>query len=232
MTIYVPNVGEREMLKSILNDQAVILGLYSNVVVPDGNTIIDTLTEMANGGGRGYAPIPLPNAIVEDAAAAGKWFVSSNATGKAQAQHGVTPQEWVFNAADVADGKTVYGVFGYTWVLPFDTGLAAGGLIYPGQQIIGGGGATGLVTAVVVESGSWAGGNAAGYFCIKTKTGTFNDNELIHVTGPTNVATVNLGALLDAIKKLLFVDAFSAGYVIDTVGQKITYLPILTLASA
>ena len=42
----------------------------------------------------------------------------------------------------------------------------------------------------------------------------------------------DLQATADAHKKLVFVEAFSEGQLIDTVGQKITYVPKITLATA
>ena len=320
MTIYVPNVGEKEMLKDFLLSQAIVLGLYKNVVVPDGSTIMATLTEMTTGGGEGYAQIPLINVLNEVAPATGQWYISLDVNGKASAQYGLTatPQAWTFNAFDVADVETVYGIFGYTWVLPFDLGAKE---IKVGRTIKGAtSGATGIVTAVDVQSGTWAGGTAAGYLKIMTKTGTFQDDENILISGEPSVlagaptaaglgyaagdlfkittggtgavgvvvavggggavttvelvtapeivsgtgyttgagkvtakitgagndaltvnittlasvayAVTNTGATADASKQLLFVEAFSAGTLINTVGQQVTYLPVITFSTA
>lgn len=230
MSAYVPNIGEKEMLKSILASQAIVLGLYKNQVTGDGSLIMDSLEELPTGGGRGYAQKALTNDLVEGAAAASKWALSLNASGKAEAQYHNAALEWVFNTVDVGDINTVYGIFGYTWVLPFDAGLAAGP-IKVGDTVTGAGGATGVVTAVVVYSGTWAGNNAAGYLCLKTKTGTFVNNEVLSV-GATPMATADTGATGDAHKKLLFIEPFSTGKLIETNGQKITYVPKLTLSSA
>lgn len=317
MSAYFPNEGEKEILKNQLLNEAVVLGLYKNVVVPDGSTLVATLTELLATGGRGYAPIALTRDLIETLATTAKWYISTDANGKASAQYGLaaTPQAWTFNAVDVADVTTVYGIFAYTWVLPFDAGakeIKVGDTIKGVTSL-----ATGIVTAVEVQSGTWAAGTAAGNLKIMTKTGTFQDGENITVLGaiatlvaaPTvaglgyaigdlfsittggefgvgvvltvggggAVATVgvvpatpgrnytagvgratvkitgagndaltveiatlavtvyavtNTAAVADASKKILWVEAFAAGTLIDTVGQKVGYLPIFTGSSA
>ena len=232
MALYVPNVGEVEALRAIINNMALELGLYKTQIIPDGNTVIDTISELPTGSGRTYARKALANTILESAPAADKWYLAVNSLGKAEAQYGLTagPQEFTFAAADVADHNTIYGAFGFTWVLPFDAGQSEGP-IKVGDTVTGAGGATGVVTAVVLLSGTWAGDNAAGYLFIKTKTGTFVDNEALSVSA-TPMATVNTGATGDAHKKLVFVEAFSQGYAIDTAGQKLTYLPKITMSTS
>ena len=314
MTLYAPNIGEREILKDFLLSQAIVVGLFKNVVTPDGTTTIDTLTEMQLTGGAGYAEIALSRDIVEDVETANKWYITTDANGRAVAQYGLaaSPQAWTFNAVDVAASETVYGIFGYTWVLPFDQGakeIKAGDIIKGATSA-----ATGVVTAVEVQAGTWGAGTAAGYLKIMTKTGTFQNNESILVLGevgtlnatPTaggtgyalgdlvEITTGGVGALVvvtgeaggvvssvalatgghgyttgtgkattkitgsgnddltvnitalantayavtntgtgaDAQKKLLFTEAFSAGTPVTTVGQQITYLPIVSLASS
>lgn len=190
MGIYVPNRGEKGTLKQFLKNNALVLGLYKNQVVPDGNTVFDTLEEMPDGGGRGYSRIELSNDIVENAVTADKWYVSLNSSGKAEARYDDISQDWTFAAADLADANTVYGIFAFTWVLPFDTG---GAEIKVGDKIKGAtSGATGIVTSVDVQSGSWGAGTAAGYLYIKTKTGTFQNDENIIIFG--KVATISVGA--------------------------------------
>jgi hypothetical protein len=233
MALYVPNVGELEALKAIINSMAIELGLYKTQIIPDGNTVVDTISELPTGSGRGYARKTLTNTINESAAAADKWYVTTNSLGRAEGQYGLTagPQEFTFAAADVADGNTIYGAFAFAWVLPFDAGLAAGP-IKVGDTINGEtSGATGIVTAVILLSGTWGAGTAAGYLYIKTKTGTFVDNETIRLVA-VPMATSNTGATGDAHKKLVFVEAFSQGYAIDTAGQKLTYLPKITMATS
>ena len=186
---YVPNVGEREMLKDFLLSQGVVLGIYSNVVVPDGSTVIGTLVELPTGGGEGYAPVALTRDLIETLETAAKWYVSQDAAGKAKGQYGLaaSPVAWVFNAVDVAHVLTAYGIFAYTWVLPFDAGSKE---IKVGDTIKSAGGATGIVTAVELQgTGTWGAGTAAGYLKIMTKTGAFVNNENIFVQG--EVATLN-----------------------------------------
>lgn len=60
-----------------------------------------------------------------------------------------------------------------------------------GNTITGGtSNATGIVVATYISSGTWAGGNAAGYLYLKTKTGTFQASEPILVSG-TDHATAS-----------------------------------------
>lgn len=319
MSWYVPNEGEKEWLKSFV-PLGVNLGLYSNLVVPDGSLTIASLTELLATGGRGYAPIALSRDLLETVETTAKWYISQDSAGKAKGQYGLaaTPQAWTFNAVDVADVTTVYGIFAYVWVLPFDTGVKE---IKVGDTIKGGtSAATGLVTDVEVQSGTWAAGTAAGNLKIMTKTGTFQNNENIYVQGEiatfvaaptaagdtysvgdtfkivqsgadggvgvvltltggdnTPVATIGVNpgaggrnytvgagkvtaklngggndaltveiatlataayaqtntlATADASKKIVGVEAFSAGTLIDTVGQQITALPIFNLSTA
>lgn len=84
VNVYAPNVGEIEALKAVLLNEALVLGLYKTQIIPDGNTVIGTLTELPTGSSRAYAEKELTNAIVENALAADKWYVSVNALGKAE----------------------------------------------------------------------------------------------------------------------------------------------------
>jgi hypothetical protein len=188
--IYVPLLGEKESLKSILASQPIVLGLYREQVVPDDNTIIGTLTELPTGGGRGYAPIELTKDLLESGAAvADKWTLSTDSNGKALGTYDNANQVWTFNAVDVADGYTAYGLFGYFWVLPFDAGAIE---IKPGDVVEGAtSGATGIVTSVLVYTGSWGAGTAAGDLRIMTKTGTFQDGENITISGAVATATID-----------------------------------------
>ena len=167
MSGYAPNQGEIEMLKDFLLSQAIILGLYSNPVVPDGSLTPAGLTELATDGG--YARIPLTCDVVEDAEAALKWYVAPDINGKASAQFGqaASPQTWTFTAADV--GKTVNGIFGFTMVLPFTSGLQP---IKPGD-VLRQGAVCAEVTGVQIASGGWATGDAVGNIYLKRQVGTF-----------------------------------------------------------
>jgi|GEM_PF-2653346 len=188
--INVPNVGEKEMIKSLLAAEAIVLGLYKNQVQADGSVTIDTLEELATGGGRGYAQISLTNDVVEGSVVADKWSVVTDANGKAAAAYSNAVQQWTFAAADVADGETAYGVFGYTWVLPFKTGTKE---IRVGDKVKGvTSAATGIVTSVMLFTGTWGAGTAVGELRIKTKTGTFQDSENITISG--SVATFTIAA--------------------------------------
>lgn len=152
MSLYFPNVSELELMQAILNTMQFTMGLHKNVVSADGGLTMLTVNELTAGGGRTYAS----KALTMDFATiitADKWRISTNVAGKAEAQYSNDYLEWEFNANDVADGETVYGVFGYTNVIPFDAGAVE---IKVGDIIEGGtSGATGIVTGVVVTSGTW-----------------------------------------------------------------------------
>lgn len=66
-------------------------------------------------------------------------------------------------------------------ILAFDDGLNE---VFQDDRIIGASSsATGRIVDVVVESGSWLGNDAVGYFVFLVETGTFIDNEeLTHYT--------------------------------------------------
>ena len=52
--------------------------------------------------------------------------------------------------------------------------------------------AEGVVSKLVLTSGTWAGGDAAGWVEFSSQTGTFQDNELVNIDGgASNVMTVN-----------------------------------------
>lgn len=180
LSVYIPNVGEIEALKAILQTDALIVGLYKVAIIPDGNTVFSTLTEMPTGGGRAYVQKELTNDIVESALTASKWLMYTNALGKGEGAYSNAPLSWVLNAADLADANTVYGVFAYCWTLPFKEGNRE---IPLGATVKSTGGGEGIVTGVCVQSGTWAAGTARGYLNIKTKTGTFVDGENIWVKG-------------------------------------------------
>ena len=55
MSLYVPNIGEMEMMRSFLATQEWHLGLHKNVVTPDGSLSMLNIEPMPTGGGRGYA---------------------------------------------------------------------------------------------------------------------------------------------------------------------------------
>jgi hypothetical protein len=173
--VYVPNESEKEALKAILLQQAIVVGLYKNQIVPDGNTIFSTLEELTTGATYGYAPKVLTNNVKEGAAAADWWTILVNSAGKASAVYGTTVApalaslEWTFLAPDVALAPTVYGQFGYTIRLPFTVGLQP---IKVGD-VIRQGAVCAEVAGVNLTSGSWAAGDAAGYLYLKRQVGTF-----------------------------------------------------------
>lgn len=187
MSMYFPNTGELEAMRSILAMQQWYVGLYKNVVTQDGSLTMLGIQEMPTGGGRAYAGKTLEMDFASVLTAA-KWYLSMNSAGKAEGAYHNTYLEFEFNSADVADINTVYGVFAYTFIVQFDAGASE---IKVGDLIRGAtSGATGLVTGVILTSGSW-GSAAAGYLFIKTKTGTFQNDENLIIGGMVSTIAVN-----------------------------------------
>ena len=83
------------------------------------------------------------------------------------------------------------------YIAPNRLGFDSGGTteVKVGDKIQGAtSGATGIIRAVELTSGSWSSGNAAGYFYFEQTTGTWQNNETINRIRPSNasdVATVN-----------------------------------------
>jgi hypothetical protein len=81
-------------------------------------------------------------------------------------------------------------ILGWELSLNYDSGGTDE--ISPGDTITGEtSGATGLVIAVSLDSGTWAGGDAAGTFTLRRVTGNFQDNEELSVGADTGAATVD-----------------------------------------
>ena len=190
MSIYVSNEGEKEALKAVLLQEAMVVGLYKNQIIPDGNTLFSTLEELTTGVTYGYAPVVLGNTVKESAAlVADMWTMKVNSAGKAEANYGAAALEWTFLAPDVALLPTVYGVFGYCLVLPFTTGvqpIKVGDVIYQGTTIAA------EVVGVNVTSGTWAAGDAAGYLYLKRQAGTFTAAALTAGSKPTDTTEIQV----------------------------------------
>ena len=230
MAIYVPNVGEMEALQDILCSQAFRLGLYKAQITPDGNTIFGTMTELDAESG-GYQTKDLSNDVVLDALTASKWYLAINANNKAEATHDAvdTPQEWVFNADDVVNGDTAYGIFMWTLILNFTSGGTVEFKV--GDHVYGStGDGDAIITAIRLRSGTWAAGTAVGTLCIKNQTGTFQ-SEHINNVGASDVSD-NGDITGDSDKQIILVEPFATAQAIDTVGQKIQYTPKITLSTA
>ena len=182
MSVYISNEGEKEALKAILLQQAMVVGLYKNQIIPDGSTLFATLEELTTGPTYGYAPKVLSNDVKEGVAAADWWTILTNSAGKASAVYAAAAQEWTFLAPDVALLPTVYGVFGYCLVLPFTAG------VFPIQvgDVLRQGAVCAEVVGVNVTSGSFALGTAAGNIYLKRQSGAFGAGAtLIGVSNPT-----------------------------------------------
>lgn len=79
------------------------------------------------------------------------------------------------------DGRPIASEASY-WLLNFDSG----GLVEveaESQAVGQTSGATGRVLLVVLTSGTWAGGDAAGYVIFYNVSGTFQDDEEVSYTG-------------------------------------------------
>lgn len=189
MSVYISNEGEKEALKAILLQQAMVVGLYKNQIIPDGSTLFSTLEELTTGATYGYAPKVLSNDVVEGAAVADKWTILVNSAGKASAVYAAAAQEWTFLAPDVALLPTVYGFFGYSQVLAFTLGLQpikVGDVIYQGTTIAA------EVTGVNVISGSWYAGTAAGYLYVKRQAGVFAAGTILVGSKPTATSEIDV----------------------------------------
>jgi hypothetical protein len=79
------------------------------------------------------------------------------------------------------------------WIVPFSSGGTTE--IAEGNTITGAtSGATGMVEEVLLSSGSWAGGDAAGFFVVSNVVGTFG-SENVKLPGGSNDATVTANVI-------------------------------------
>ncbi len=227
------NVGEMENLIALLNAGGLQVGLYKNVVVPsDGSLTFASLSEMPTGGGRSYARIALARAINFTGLAASQWYGSLNSAGKFQFQYGNAVLQWLMTSVEVSDANTVQGMFLISQKIPFQNGAVQ---IQPGMVVQGvTSGATATVDSVVLLSGTWGGGNAAGFLYIENQSGAFQNGENLTVSGasgsPTyavsNTGTQNGG---DSWIQLLGLNAMGSPTQVTSVGQPFMVTPILSV---
>lgn len=79
------------------------------------------------------------------------------------------------------DGQPLPSAMSY-WILNFDTGGPTE--LVDDMRLVGRtSGATGVILDVSLTSGSWAGGDAAGFLVLYKVTGSFQDDEVIAVSG-------------------------------------------------
>lgn len=81
----------------------------------------------------------------------------------------------------------------YSYIAPNRLGFDSGGTteLKVGDKIQGGtSGATGVIRAIEVDSGTWAGGDAAGYIYFSKISGTWQNNEQINRIKPTTSANI------------------------------------------
>jgi hypothetical protein len=84
--------------------------------------------------------------------------------------------------------STGWSAVPYYGTFDFDIGSSE---IFAGETIVGhSSGATALVKAVILKSGTWAGGDAAGYIVFTNMTGTPIANELVYVGGTKHARSV------------------------------------------
>lgn len=200
MPVFYPNEGELLMMMASVDALPLTVGLFRNQVPQDGGVTFTSFTQLTTGGGRAYATVNMDNAISISALTTAQWYLYTNSSGKAEADYcfGTPPTArttWTFNAIDEADGYSVYGAFAWATLIPFDAGATE---IRKGDIIKGGtSGAYATVAKVILYSGSWGAGTAAGYLIIKSQSGTFQDNENLLILGeagtvasaPTNGGT-------------------------------------------
>lgn len=152
---------------------------------------------------------------------------------------------WRDNAGATMLGMYKSSTSGWTAVPYFSVFDFAVGTqeIFPGETIVGHtSGATALVKAVVLQSGTWSGGDAAGYIVFTDMTGTPTVNEWIYVGGTKHaeyrgayaaIAPLPSGRVQAVVanfgggqtnKKLYFCDGVNSAYEFD--GE--TLVPIRT----
>ncbi len=130
---------------------------------------------------------------------------------------------WIPDRVEVynhTDGDRFTVAFLDTWVIPFSGGGT--NEIVVGETITGATntGVSGVVEQVLLYSGSWAGGDAAGFFIVKrdNQVGNFGSEDIIGETaGATDDATVTVN-VIQAYESVLAVAGVTgvtaiAGYV-------------------
>lgn len=106
---------------------------------------------------------------------------------------------WRNNAGSTAMAIYKSTTSGWTLVnlgyeMAFNTGTTA---IVEGQTVVGQtSSATGVVTRVVLSSGTWAAGTAAGYLVLSAKTGTFNVGENLRVSTTTYAHAASIASAI------------------------------------
>ena len=108
---------------------------------------------------------------------------------------------WIPDRVEVynhTDGDLLTVAFLDTWIVPFSGGgtneLAAGDKITGVTNT----GVTAIIEEVLLYSGSWAGGDAAGFFVVKrdNQDGTFGSENVIgEASGATDDATVTVNVI-------------------------------------
>jgi hypothetical protein len=216
----VVNEGEFGNLEIFLCKVALYQGLYKNVISPSGPTTWANIQEMPTGGGRSYAPVQMARVVNYNAPALNQWYLSIGTNGKAQALYSSTPIQWLMSAQEVADGNTVQGSFRSYWKLPFQNGAIQ---IREGDVIKGAvSGATAVVTAVNVLSGTWGAGTAAGFLYLEIRNANaFNNGEnltLVGIIGTVSVGAQGGGYAVGDIISVTQSGAWGAKLVVTSVG--------------
>jgi|GEM_PF-1188995 len=95
------------------------------------------------------------------------------------------------NPSEVAElllGDLIECATARKWDIDFNSGGTEE--VELGETITGAtSGATGVVDAIDLDSGSWSGGNAAGTFTLRRVSGTFQNAENLNISEQNNVAT-------------------------------------------
>lgn len=101
---------------------------------------------------------------------------------------------------DVTDGTSIHMGFPNRMAIPFSDGGDTAEIVV-GEQIIGAtSGAKAIVSKILLSSGTWAGGDAAGFFIIDrdSLTGTFGSEAVAGQTGGGDATvTVNVTHTVD-----------------------------------
>jgi len=103
----------------------------------------------------------------------------------------------VEQTGNIGVGDCILYAMAKSWIAPNRIAFTSGGTteLLTGTKIVGGtSGATGIIRAIEVNSGTWGAGTAAGWIYFESTTGTWNSSEQINRTKPTsstNIATTN-----------------------------------------
>ena len=194
--------GATGYVVSVDGDQIVVtkeVGTYvAAEVITVGGTNVGTITSVVGGASDGYLDA-LYSSLAADAYRADITEVPGSGAVRGVAYFNDIVYAWRDNDAGTAMVMHKSSTSGWVEValgrqLGFGTGTAA---IADGQTVTGAtSGATGVVSRVVLQSGSWSTSNAAGRLILSSSTGTFQAAENLRVGGITKAIASGAATLI------------------------------------